>query len=242
MALMLIGCRNGRPPNEVNTLEDVSGRIVGALSGTPSARLADELGTARTYYSGDELVNGLLNGSVDCAILESVAASELVDGTSGLRILSDTLLEYEQRFAVPRENTELLEVVNSALAALNANGTLRNLRDKYFSGKNYSYSPPEGVEKRAGALTLAISPDSPPYSFIDSEGEYTGLDVEVARAICDYLGVELEVIEVDPGELVTAVWFGRANLAAGWLPDDIDEQVNITDDYANISYVVIVRK
>ena len=238
----LIGCGDVHPPNEVNSLEDVPDRIIGALSGTPSARLAEELGTARLFYSGEELLNGLMAGTVDCAVMENVAANELVTVTSGAKILGEALLEYELRFAVPRENAELLDAVNSALTELNSNGTLRNMRDKYFSGKNYTYAAPEGAVQRAGELTLATSPDSPPYSFRDINGELTGLDVEVARAVCDYLGVELKIVEVDARELVTYVWFGRANLAAGWLPGDIDEQVSISDAYANAMHVVIVRK
>ena len=242
LILVLVGCRDGRPPNEVNSLEDVEGRIIGALSGTPSARLVEELGVARTFYSSEELIFGLTTGSVDCAVLESVIASEFIAGTQGIRLLSDTLIEYELRFAVPRENAELLEVVNSALAALNSNGTLKSLRDKYFSGRSYTYVSPENVEQRSGNLTLAISPDSPPYAFKDADGEYTGLDVEVARAVCDYLGVELSIIEEDVRDLVTAVWFGRAELAAGWLPGDIDEQVRVSDAYSDIAYVIAVRR
>jgi len=240
--LLLAGCRDERPPNEVNSIEDVPGKLIGALYGTPSTRLAGELGTARTYESGEELIGSLLAGRIDCAVMESVAAGELVSESTGVRILSDTLLEYDLRFAVPRENGELLRVVNSALSALSANGMLRNLRDKYFSGKDYTYVPPEGVEARPGSLTLAVPPDTPPYSFKDADGEYTGLEVEIARAVCDHLGVGLQIIEVDAKELVTAVWFGRADLAVGWLPDDIDGQVSTSDDYANTAQVVIVRR
>jgi len=238
----LAGCRDERPPNEVFTADDISGMIIGALNGTPSARLAEELGLARTFYTGEDLITGLVTGTVDCAIMESVMADELVSGSQGVRILSETLLEYELRFAVPRENAQLLNVVNNALKALDDNGTLRDLRDKYFSGKNYTYTPPEGIEQHPGELTLATSSDSPPYSYKDSDGEYTGLDIEVARAVCDYLGVEFNIIEVDSKELVTAVWFGRANLATGWLPGDIDEQVSISDAYADTAQVIIVRK
>ena len=242
LILLLPGCRDGRPPNKVNTLEDVRDRIIGALYGTPSARLAGELGVPRTFYSGSELIYALTAGTVDCAVMESVAANELISETTGVRILNETLLEYELRFAVPRENAQLLDVVNSALAALNSNGTLKNLRDKYFSGKDYTYAPPEGIEPHPGSLTLATSSDSPPYSYKDRDGNYTGLDIEVARAVCDHLGVEMDIIEVEAKDLVTAVWFGRADLAAGWLPGDVDEQVNVSDDYANIAQVVIVRK
>jgi len=242
LATILIGCRDERPPNEVNSLEDIPGKTIGALAGTPSARLADELGTARVFYSNDELMYGLSTGTVDCVIMESVNAEELVQEKPEVRILSDTLIEYELRYAVPSENAQLLEVVNSALAELEANGTLRNLRDKYFTGKNYVYVKPEGIKQRPGELILAIAPDSPPYSFKDADGNYTGLDIEVTRAVCDILGVQLVISEVKVEDLVTAVWFARAHLAAGWLPGDINDQVSVSDAYANTAHVVIVRK
>ena len=240
--LLPTSCDDGRPPNEINSLEDVPGKTIGALGGTPSARLAEEMGQPRTFYTSEELIFALNAGTVDCAVMESVMADEVVSEAQGVRILSEMLTEYELRLAVPKENPQLLEFVNSALAALDSNGTLRNLRDKYFSGKDYTYIPPDNPEPPIGVLSLAVSLDSPPYSFKGEDGEFSGLDIEVVRAVCDHLGVLLEIIETDVEELVTAVWFGKASLAAGWLPGDIDEQVSITDPYANTAYVVIVRK
>ena len=240
--LFLIGCRGKRPPNEVDSLEDIPGKIIGALYGTPSARLAAELGTAKIFYNGEEMIHGLITGTVDCAVMENIVANELITGISEVRLLNEKLLEYELRFAVPRENAELLRVVNSALSALNSNGTLRGLRDKYFSGKNFTYTPPENITKRPGKLKFATLADAPPYSFKDDKNEFSGLSNDVTRAVCDYLGVELEIIEVDEKDLVTAVWFGWAELSAGWLPGDIDEQVSISDPYATIAQVVIVRR
>ena len=242
LAVIFTGCRDESPPNEVNSLEDVPGKTIGALAGTPSARLADELGIARVFYSNDELMYGLMSGTVDCVVMESVNAEELVAERPETRMLSDMLIEYELRFAIPSENAQLLQVVNSALAELESNETLRNLRDKYFLGKNYVYSKPEGIEQHPGELILAVAPDSPPYSYKDDDGNYTGLDIEVTRAVCDRLGVSFAVIEVDVADLVTAVWFARAHLAVGWLPGDINDQVSVSDAYANTAHVVIVRK
>ena len=241
-ALILPGCRDGSPPNEVQSTGDVSGRIIGALFGSPSVRLAEELGTARAFYSGDDLLDSLKIGTVECAVMENSAASALVLQTTGVRILSEPLLEYDLCFAIAKENAELLQAVNSALAALDENGTLHGLRDKYFARSDYTYVPPEGVPPRPGSLTLALPPDSPPYSSMDDDGEFFGMDVDVTRAICDFLGVGLQIIEFDARELVTAVWFGRADLALGWLPSEGEELVNVSDAYAHAVHVVIVRK
>jgi len=240
--VVLSGCRDERPPNLVFSIEDVNGRIIGAIYGTPSVRIADELGAARPLRTGDELMGNLLIGSVDCVIMERSAAEEVLTRTQGVRMLPEPLLEYDMRFAVAKENAELLQAVNNALVALNENGTLGGFRDKYFSGIDFVYVPPEDVELHPGSLTLALPPDSPPYSSMDAEGRFSGMDVDVARAVCDYLGVELQIIENDARELVTAVWFGRADLALGWLPSEGEELINISEAYSHAVHVVLVRK
>lgn len=234
-------CRD-MPPNAVFTPDDVDGRKIGALAGTPSERLADELGEARAFGSGEEMMSHLRAGSIDCAIMENSAAIELVADSAGVRILSEPLIEYEMHYAVAKENAELLAAVNSALEALRLNGTLNGLSRKYFAGKRYTYNPPSGVETHPGSLLLAVPPDSPPFSYRNADGVFSGLDIEVTQAVCDYLGVELRVIEYDAWELVNAVWYGLADLALGWLPSEGEELISISDSYSNAVHVVIVRR
>jgi len=236
------GCGDSPPPNRVHSPEDVGGKDIGAFRGTPSERLASELGVARAFETGEELMYQLRAGTIDCVIIEHSVAAELISGMSGVRILSEPLLVYDLRFAVAKENTELLKAVDSALAALRANGTLKGLRDRYFSGRRYTYVPPEDVVGRPGTLTLAVPPDSPPFSVMDSYGEFSGLDIDVARAVSDALGVELLIIEYDAWELVSAVRYGRADLALGWLPSEGEELVNVSEPYAYAEHIVVVRR
>jgi polar amino acid transport system substrate-binding protein len=239
--LLMTGCRESQP-NQVNTPDDVAGRIIGALSGTPSERLASELGDARIYVSSDEMMAHLKSGVIDCAVMENSAALELVEASSGIRILNEPLIEYDLHFAVAKENTLLLDAVNSSLEKLRQNGTLNGLVGKYFARKRYVYVPPVGIEKHPGSLLLAVPPDSPPFSYVNADGEFSGFDIEVALSLCDVLGVELQIIEYDAWELVNAVWFGMADLSLGWLPGEGEDLVAVSDAYANAVHVVVVRR
>jgi len=236
------GCGNSAPLNTVNSLDDVPGKMIGALGGTPSERLASELGSAMVFNSSEELAAQLKTGTIDCAIMERSFAAELVSNIRGIRILDEPLLVYDLRFAVPKENTELLKAIDSALISLRGNGTLKGLRDKYFSGRRYTYTSPEDIVRRPGTLTLAVPPDSPPFSVLDSNGVFTGLDVDVARAVSDVLGVELQIIEYDAWELVSAVRYGRTDIALGWLPSEGEELVDTSEPYAFVEYMVVVRR
>lgn len=240
-AMLLAACGDKQPPNLVHSPDDIAGRTIGVLSGSPSAHLADELGIARYYSETSSLISSLKVGLLDCVIMEKTVAAELVGESSGVRILGDPLTEYDIRFAVAKENAELLTRINATLAQLEKNGTLPGLRGRYFARREYAYKPPTNVTPHPGSLTLAISPDDRPFSYKDDSGEFHGLSVEVAVAVCDYLGVGLQISEFDTGDLITAVWYGKADMSLGWLPDAAGDYVKISEPYANASHVVIVR-
>ena len=44
---------------------------------------------------------------------------------------------------------------------------------------------------------MGIDPEYPPFSYLGDDGEYTGFDVEVCQAVCDYLGWKLEIFGVN---------------------------------------------
>ena len=240
--LVVQGCKDKVPPNLIYSIDDLPGRTIGALSGSPSARIAGELSTTLLFSSGEDMIKNLMAGSVDCVVAENTFAQELVAGTPDVRILDETLIEYNNSFAVAKENEMLLNAINTALAALDKNGTLGGLRDKYYSGRDYKYIPPESVAEHPGSLILAVTPDTPPNSYLGANGEYEGIDVEITRAVCDYLGVKLVIEEFEAGELITAIRFGKADIALDWLPGDGEELVNLSDSYAQIEQSIIVRR
>ena len=47
------------------------------------------------------------------------------------------------------------------------------------------------------SFVMGIDPEYPPFSYLGDDGEYTGFDVEVCQAVCDYLGWELEIFGVN---------------------------------------------
>jgi ABC-type amino acid transport substrate-binding protein len=240
--ILITACGTGGPPNEVFSPNDVNGRTIGALNGSPSAQLAGELGSAVTFFDIDDMLNHLRVGTIECIIMERLIAEDIISNASGVRILPDPLLEYDLRFAVAKENNQLLAAIDDAIEDLTNNGTLGALREKYFAGRNFRYTPPTDRQTRPGYLSLAVSPDSAPFSYLDENNEFTGFDVEVAIAISDHLGVELRIISTDVSELISSVWFGRADLATGWLADDVSEYVNVSESFANSAHVVIVRR
>ena len=124
---------------KVQSLDDMGaeGVIIGTQSGT----------TGFTYASsdfGDEKVKGftkttdavaaLINGQVDCVMLDNEPAKALVAANpdAGLSILDTAYTVEDYAIAINKDNNDLLTKVNAALAELKADGTLQGIIDKYI--------------------------------------------------------------------------------------------------------------
>ena len=71
--------------------------------------------------------------------------------------------------------------------------------------------------KKAGVLTVCLSPDFAPMEFVDSsktgQDQYVGFDVTLAKFIADYIGVDLEIQAMGFDACQTAVYLGSAPMS-----------------------------
>ena len=80
----------------------------------------------------------------------------------------------------------------------------------------------------AGKLTIATSPDWPPYEYIDDEGNVTGTDVLMAKWMAEQLGVELEIQSMAFDTCLAAVGRGDVDMMVAGLTYD-EERTNAMD-------------
>lgn len=55
----------------------------------------------------------------------------------------------------------------------------------------------EGNDPAKKVFTMGIDAEYPPFSYMDENGEYTGFDVEICKAVCEKLGWEFKVFGVE---------------------------------------------
>ena len=55
----------------------------------------------------------------------------------------------------------------------------------------------ESAEAEKTVFIMGIDPEYNPFTYLGDDGNYTGFDVEVCQAVCDYLGWELEIFGVN---------------------------------------------
>lgn len=99
------------------------------------------------------------------------------------------------------------------------------------------------VKEETKTLTMACSADFPPYEFVNDDGSYAGIDVEIAQAVCDKLGYKFEVKDMDFDGIIAAVESGAVSFAMSGLTisDERKESVNFSDSYAKGVQVILVK-
>lgn len=237
------GCAGKITPNTIYSENDLTGADIGIVENSSSAVFVEGYGTVHTYASPETLLFDLKNGALDCAVMEKTTAKAAMKQVRGMKILSE-LIKAKLCFAVAKENPDLREDINAALAELKDSGVLKKMISSYFGGKPYQYTSPEGIDRSKGTLTLAVDGTLRPYAFTDGNGNLVGLDIDLARAVCDYLGVDLEVTVLARADLYQTVQFGKADFSLGCIYENeaAAALVDFTDSYADCTQVIIVRR
>lgn len=93
----------------------------------------------------------------------------------------------------------------------------------------------------AGKLIMATNSTFPPYEYLEG-GNVTGIDAEIAAAIADKLGLELQIDDMEFDSITEAIKGGKADigLAGMTVTPDRQEEVDFTVSYATGVQVVIV--
>jgi len=90
------------------------------------------LATIDRYSKGADAVQALKTGKVDCVVIDNEPAKAFVAEIEGLKILDTQYIEEQYAGAMSKDNKALYEAVNSALAELIADGTVKGIIDKYI--------------------------------------------------------------------------------------------------------------
>jgi len=95
-----------------------------------------------------------------------------------------------------------------------------------------------------GKLHMSTNATFPPYEMTTDDGGFEGIDVEVAQAIADKLGLELVVDDMGFDAALTAVQTGQSDIAMAGITvtDERLEVMDFSDSYATGVQVVIVKE
>jgi polar amino acid transport system substrate-binding protein len=123
--------------SDIQSADDLNGKTVGVQLGTTGDILADDIedGTVERYNKGAEAVLALTQDKIDAVIIDSEPAKVFVSENEGLTTIDDAYEVEEYAIAVAKDNTELLDQINEAIANLKESGKLQEIIDKYISAE-----------------------------------------------------------------------------------------------------------
>ena len=94
----------------------------------------------------------------------------------------------------------------------------------------------------AGKLVIGTSPDFPPFEFLDADGNVVGIEIEIMQLICQELGVELEIKQMDFDSVLPGVQTGKFNVGVSGISVTPEREKNtlFTVPYCLAAQAIVV--
>ena len=99
----------------------------------------------------------------------------------------------------------------------------------------------EKEEEASNKLVMATNAEFPPFEYVEN-GEIVGADVEIAKAIAEKLGMELEIVNTDFDGALMGAATGKYDMAVAGITanEDRKKNMNFSDAYYKASQAIIV--
>ena len=151
------------------------------------------------------------------------------------------LTEEQYAYGVDKNQPELLEEVNAFIAEIKENGTFDEICDHYFGdGEPVAV---ESAEEDASKdqLVVATNAEFAPFEYMEGD-KYYGIDMEIAKALADYLGQELVIVNMSFDAVCLSVGQSKCDIAMAGLTitEERKEVVNFSESYYNAAQKIVV--
>lgn len=242
---------NSKAGKEVKNAGDLSGAKIGVQLGTTgdiyvSDYEKDGSGTkVERYNKGADAIQALKLGKIDCVVIDEQPALEFVKQNTGLKILDDEFTKEDYALCIGKDNPELLENVNTAIEKLKSDGTIDSIINNYIGSDSQIGKTPyekKDVERKNGTLKIGTNAEFPPYEYYE-DNQITGIDIDIMQAVCDELGMDMQVEDMAFDSIIAAITSGKVDVGASGftVTEDRKKNINFTDSYITTKQDIIVK-
>ena len=220
------------------------------------------------YNKGADAIQALLQGKIDCMVTDEAPAKAFQRVNPSLQILPETFDASSFAICVAKDHGELKQSINHAIRILKANGVIDSIVNRHLErGIAVAYTPktsadklnsssdaphlsdakkmgPEALQKLGlkKSLRFATNATFEPFEYYQN-GKIVGIDVDVANAIGDVLGVDVEILDMEFDAIITSVQAGKADagIAGITVTPEREKNIGFTDSYADVRQVIMVN-
>jgi len=239
MALSLAACAK-QTENADDGLHDVGMLTMGKISAEEMTDYFVERDTkiSETFSDGtrvdswravfyDDLQTGLLalqKGDIDEMDMMKATADYIIaqNGAKYKKSKDHAFYERVLSMALQEGNQELLDKINAAIAALEEEGKLKELEERYI---NTAEPDAMAIPEIEGAETIKVlvTGDQPPYDFVTADGQAAGYNIALLSAISQKIGMNIELVCASYGARFAALASGKVDVVfctLGWTTED----------------------
>ena len=252
--------------NKITSYDQLKGKTVGVKNGTAAQRFLqknkDKYGyQIKTFDTGDLMYNSLSTGAVDAVMDDQPVIEYAIKQGQDLSINMEGEAVGSFAFGVKKDGSHenLIKQFNTALAQMKKDGTLDQIIEKWTGSSQSSSATttastsavPEttteaGQKATPKKKTYKISSDSSfaPFVFQNDQSKYTGIDMELIKAIAKDQGFTLEISNPGFDAAVSDVQNGNADgMIAGMTVTDARKATfDFSDPYYTTNSILAVQE
>ena len=253
--------------NKITSYDQLKGKTVGVKNGTAAQRFLqknkDKYGyEIKTFDTGDLMYNSLSTGAVDAVMDDQPVIEYAIKQGQDLSINMEGEAVGSFAFGVKKDGSHenLIKQFNTALAQMKKDGTLDQIIEKWTGSSQSSSSTtttasttvvPETSTEAGQKATpkkkkYKISSDSSfaPFVFQNDQSKYTGIDMELIKAIAKDQGFTLEISNPGFDAAVSDVQNGNADgMIAGMTVTDARKATfDFSDPYYTTNSILAVQE
>lgn len=244
--------------NTISKYEQLKGKKVGVKTGTAAQRFLeknkDKYGfTLKTFDTGDLMYNSLSAGDVDAVMDDQPVIEYAINQGQNLKISMKGEAVGSFAFGVKKgsKHEHLVTEFNEALAQMKKDDSLDEIINKWTASKGSSdsavpeTSTPAGQKATPTKDKYIIASDSSfaPFVFQDDSNQYTGIDMELIKAIAKDQGFTVEVTNPGFDAAINSVQTGQADgIIAGMSVTDARKKTfDYSDPYYTANSILAVK-
>lgn len=242
----------------IKSYSQLKGKTVGVKNGTAAQRFLEKIKdkykfTIKTFDTTDLTYNSLNSGSIDAMMDDQPVIEYAIKQGQNLKISMKGEAVGSFAFGVKKGSKYeyLVTEFNEALAQMKKDGSLDKIISKWTGATKATSSTPETTTPAGqkatpvkAKYTIASDSSFAPFVFQDSNNKYTGIDMDLIKAIAKDQGFTIEITNPGFEAALNAVQSGQADgmIAGMSVTDARKETFDFSEPYYTANAILAIKE
>ncbi len=242
----MAGCK--KTQKIITSFADAEEARIGVMTGSTGEQLALQRFPNAEIKSFDEImdaVTSLQSNQIDAVVTAYPTVINVSKHNPDLWFLPEAVANEKTAIAMRKGEDELLAQVNDILTELENDGTLEDMRRRWFKMETTPYEEVTiSLPESGTALRVGVNASREPFSFIDENQKVSGHDGELAYRIAAAMNRPLEFVDMNFSALIPALKSGKIDMIITGMTatDERRKTVDFSRSYFDNAQMLLVKR